>query len=196
MSPGRVATWPENGAPTLPNPVCHSGNSSSHFSLLSVLPASQSAMSLTSSLAFNLWVPGSDPEKLTLVKSSDNQKISTVSRLGLATWCLPVYSLLARGWLWGWHFSSKPDVVVHPSQLSGHQGRRKLKAAGATQWDSVFKESPLRWLEARYSCSGLCSMGSQSLRSTAIKGRRDQLISALGRSVWLLMDCCVLLHGR
>lgn len=58
-------------------------------------------MSLTSSLAFSLWVPGSDPEKLTLVKSSDNQKISTVSRLGLATWCLPVYSLLARGWLWG-----------------------------------------------------------------------------------------------
>lgn len=135
-------------------------------------------------------------QRNSLIKSSDNQKISTVSRLGLAAWCLPVYSLLARGWLWGWHFSSKPDVVAHPSQLSGRQGRRKLKAAGATQWDSVFKESPLRWLEARYSCSGLCSVGSQSLRSTAIKGRHDQLISALGRSVWLLTDCCVLLHGR
>lgn len=194
MSPGSVATWPENGAPTLPNPACHSGNSSSHYSLPSVLPASQWAMSLTSSLACSLWVPGSDPEKLTLVKA---QIIRKSQQSAGSVWLLG-----ASQFILCWHVAGFGDDISLLSQMwwhtlpSSQDAKGKLKAAGATQWDSVFKESPSRWLEARYSCSGFCSMGSQSLRSTAIKGRHDQLISALGRSVWLLTDCCVLLRGR
>lgn len=167
MSPGSVATWPENGAPTLPNPVCHSGNSSSHYSL----PRN----SLSS--------------KAQIIRKSQ-QSAGSVWLLGASQFILC------------WHVAGFGDDISLLSQMwwhtlpSSQDAKGKLKAAGATQWDSVFKESPSRWLEARYSCSGFCSMGSQSLRSTAIKGRHDQLISALGRSVWLLTDCCVLLRGR
>lgn len=113
-----------------------------------------------------------------------------------------VWLLGASQFILCWHVAGFGDDISLLSQMwwhtlpSSQDAKGKLKAAGATQWDSVFKESPSRWLEARYSCSGFCSMGSQSLRSTAIKGRHDQLISALGRSVWLLTDCCVLLRGR
>lgn len=114
------------------HPSCFLGKSSSHYSLPNVVPA-RPAMSLTSALAFSLWMPVSDPEKLTFKLTFVKISIrSQVSQFSLGYLVLhSQFILCCRLACFGNSISLISQMWWHTLlfQCSGHHRHCKLKAS-------------------------------------------------------------------